>query len=73
MRRFFSFLLGALIGGFIGAVLSILLAPSSGKTLRSQIVDHANKVCDEVKQAAVQRRSELEQELERMRQPIILE
>jgi gas vesicle protein len=73
MRRFFGFLLGAMIGGVIGAGLSMLLAPSSGKALRSQIVGTANKVCDEVKQAAAQRRSELEQELERMRQPIILE
>ncbi len=41
MRRVFSFLIGATIGGLIGAVLALLFAPSSGTELRAQISNRA--------------------------------
>ncbi|UCD43715.1 MAG: YtxH domain-containing protein, partial [Chloroflexota bacterium] len=37
MNRAVNFLLGAVIGGFIGAAFAILLAPSSGEELRAGI------------------------------------
>lgn len=73
MKKIFNFLLGLAIGGVVGGALAILFAPSSGKQLRRQIADYTIKVSEEVKQAAQQRRTELEQELSRLRQPIVLE
>jgi len=41
-----SFFLGALIGGAIGAVAALLLAPKSGRELRRDIVDTTTDVYD---------------------------
>jgi gas vesicle protein len=41
-----SFFLGALIGGAIGAVAALLLAPKSGKELRRDIVDTTTDAYD---------------------------
>jgi len=69
MRRFLSFLAGALVGGMVGAVVAILLAPVSGSDLRTQLLDRATKMQDEVKAAAAARRLELEQQLAALRAP----
>ena len=69
MRRFLSFLAGALVGGLVGAAVAILLAPVSGSDLRSQLRDRALKMQDEVKAAAAARRLELEQQLAALRAP----
>ena len=69
MRRFFSFLIGAVIGGLVGAIAAILLAPASGNDLRGQLRDRALKVQEEVKAAAIARRAELEQQLAALRAP----
>ena len=37
MNRALNFLLGATIGGIIGATVAILLAPYSGEELRAEI------------------------------------
>ncbi len=67
MRKFGSFLLGSLLGGVVGAVLAILFAPSSGNELRGNVRSYALKTVDDVKQAALQRREEMEQQLAKMR------
>ncbi|EIT85487.1 general stress protein [Fictibacillus macauensis ZFHKF-1] len=41
-----DFLIGALIGGFVGAASALLLAPKSGKELRSDINEQASTVMD---------------------------
>lgn len=41
-----SFLLGTLIGGAIGAVTALLLAPKSGRELRRDIVDTSTDIYD---------------------------
>jgi gas vesicle protein len=69
MNRALNFLLGAAIGGFIGATLAILLAPSSGEELRSEIGMRKDRIRSEVVQAAADRRAELESQLAAPRAP----
>jgi gas vesicle protein len=69
MGRVLSFLTGAFLGGLIGSTIGLLLAPASGVELRLQIQERAQDVQDEVKQAAANRRAELEQQLSVMRKP----
>jgi gas vesicle protein len=40
---------GLMVGSFFGAAAGFLLAPKSGKELRSEIKDKTNKVLDETK------------------------
>ena len=69
MGRILSFIAGALLGGLIGATIGLLLAPSSGEELRSHMQERAREIQDEVKQAAADRRVELEQQLAALRKP----
>ena len=69
MNRAFNFLLGAAIGGFIGATVAILLAPSSGDDLRSEIGMRTDRIRSEVAKAAADRRAELESQLAALRAP----
>ncbi len=68
MRRLASFFLGVLFGGLLGAILALIFAPSSGKQLQEQLSVTVDRVSDEVRMAAMQRRKELEEELNRLRQ-----
>ena len=67
MRWFGNFLLGALIGGIVGAVSVLLLTPATGSETRGRIADYAHNVEDQVRQAALTRRQELQIELESLR------
>jgi len=69
MRRFTSLVFGAALGGFFGALLALLFAPSSGKRLREQIGEYAQEIVLEVSQAANQKRSEMEEEITKLRSP----
>lgn len=69
MNRAANFLLGAVIGGFIGATIAILVAPSSGEDLRNEIRMRSEQVRTEVAQAAAERRAELENQLASLRAP----
>jgi gas vesicle protein len=69
MNRALSFLSGAFIGGFIGATLAILLAPSSGEELRAEIGARKDRIQSEVAQASAERRAELERQLAALRAP----
>ena len=69
MRRFMSFLTGAVMGALVGATLAILLAPASGEELRSQIRSRAIQLQEDIRQAAAQRRAELEEQLAALRTP----
>ena len=68
MRKYLSFITGAIIGGLVGSTFALLLAPSSGTQIRGQVKDYVITISDEVKQAAVQKRGELEQQLIELRQ-----
>jgi len=69
MNRALNFLLGATIGGLIGATVAILLAPSSGEDLRARINMRTNQIRSEVSQAAAERRAELERQLAALKAP----
>lgn len=69
MNRGINFLLGAVIGGFIGATIAILMAPASGEELRTNIRARTDQVRSEVAQAAAERRAELENQLASLRAP----
>ena len=69
MRRAFSFFIGTLIGGMIGAAVALLFAPSAGRDLRVQIGDRAQGLAADIRQAANSKRIELKERLETLRAP----
>ncbi len=56
MKRFFSFILGAIIGALAGATIALLVTPYSGEELRAQ-----------ASEAALAKRAQLEARLRDMR------
>lgn len=48
--RVSSFLLGIMVGGVIGGVTALLLAPTSGKKLRRKISDKAEDFYDDAQE-----------------------
>ncbi|HEX7541177.1 MAG TPA: YtxH domain-containing protein [Anaerolineales bacterium] len=69
MRRAFSFFIGTLIGGIIGAAVALVFAPSAGEDLRGQINDRAQGLVADIRQAANTKRIELQERLEILRAP----
>jgi gas vesicle protein len=69
MRKILSFLSGRIMGGLVGAVVAILMAPNSGNEMRLQLQQRTNRLREDIKAVAEQRRSELERELEVLRSP----
>ena len=69
MKKFFSFMVGTIMGALVGATVALLLAPSSGDTLRGQMRDRFASLQDELSQAAAERRVELENYLSTLRDP----
>lgn len=73
MRGFASFISGVMLGAVVGATLAMLLAPSSGEELRTQVQSRAEQMQIEIKQAAASRRAELERQLATLRAPATTE
>lgn len=69
MRKALAFTFGAIIGGILGAVTALMLAPSSGEQLRSSILKQVDRIQVEIKEAAQKKRVELEQQLEGLINP----
>ena len=69
MKGYVSFFSGIMMGAFVGATLALLFAPTSGEELRFQIQDQSMRVQQDVKQAAAERRAELEEQLAGLRAP----
>lgn len=69
MNKFFNFVAGATVGALVGATVAILLAPVSGEELQAQIREQVEQIQLEVKTAATERRSELENQLSTLREP----
>jgi gas vesicle protein len=69
MRRAFSFLIGTLTGGLIGAAMALLFTPASGNDLRNQISDRAGGLAADIRNAAKTKRIELQERLETLRAP----
>jgi gas vesicle protein len=68
MSRVIKFLSGAILGGILGAMVAILLAPASGTELCKRITNNIDIMRNEISQAAKLRRSELEEEISKLRQ-----
>ncbi len=69
MKKFFSFLSGAIMGALVGATFALLLAPSSGNDLRGELRGRISTLQNELGQAASSRKIELEKKLADLRQP----
>ncbi|HZK16939.1 MAG: YtxH domain-containing protein [Anaerolineaceae bacterium] len=67
MSKLSSWLKGAFLGGLLGSALVMLLTPYSGDELKARVKDYVDNVQDEVSQAGVEKRLELETQLELMR------
>ena len=70
MRRVFSFVIGATLGGLVGATLALLFAPASGEEIRAKIDDRTQIFATEIRQAANTKRIELQERLEILRAPM---
>ena len=69
MRRTFGFLIGIVVGGLVGSTIALLMAPESGDQLRAELRSRGESFFEEVRHAADERRIELRQRLEYMREP----
>jgi gas vesicle protein len=69
MKKIFSFMLGAVTGGVLGAAAALLLTPSSGNEMRRQINSKIQLLQNEVQDARIQKRAELEGQLQALRAP----
>ena len=69
MNKAINFLIGISLGALVGAGVALLLAPVSGTELQTQIRDQVERIEIEVKTAATERRSELEEQLASLRKP----
>jgi gas vesicle protein len=69
MNKFINFVAGATLGALVGASVAILFAPVSGEELQAQIKAQVEQIQLEVKNAATERRAELEEQLSTLRQP----
>ncbi len=69
MKRAINYIFGFILGGVIGATLILLLTPSSGDEIRSQLQERFQGIQQEVTAAAQTRRAELEQQLAALRKP----
>jgi len=65
----FGFLIGIFVGGLVGGVLALLLAPESGENLRGQLRDRGQNFLNDVRHSADARRIELRGRLESLRSP----
>jgi gas vesicle protein len=69
MRRMFGFLMGVFVGGLVGSVLALLMAPESGEGLRNQLRARGQGFVNDIRHSADSRRIELRNRLESLRAP----
>ncbi|MHC1784038.1 MAG: hypothetical protein AB9891_15005 [Anaerolineaceae bacterium] len=69
MRRLFSFFAGALVGGLVGGGLILLFTPYRGDELRSELSNRLDSLGNEINQARMSKRIELETQLASLRAP----
>ncbi len=67
MSKSSSWFFGAVLGGLVGSTLARLYAPFTGEELKAKICDYVQNVRYEVEQAGIEKRSELEAQLEELR------
>jgi gas vesicle protein len=66
MNKFGSFIFGILAGALVGGGLALLLTPLKGSDVRTRLGNSFVHVQDEVKNAAQNRITELNQQLSRL-------
>ena len=64
MKRLSRFILGTLIGAFIGSSIVILLAPESGEKTRAALSSRINNLTKQISTAVAERKAELLKEIE---------
>ncbi len=64
MRKFASFVFGSVMGAMFGAVVALLIAPSSGEELQARARVRVATLRDEVQNAYDNRTAQLQAELE---------
>lgn len=64
MRKFASFVFGSVMGAMFGAVIALLIAPSSGEELQARARERVANLRDEVQNAYEIRAAQLQAELE---------
>lgn len=69
MRRMLSFLIGITVGGLVGSSIALLMAPESGEQLRAELRVRGENFVNEVRHAADERKIELRQRLDNLREP----
>lgn len=69
MRRMFGFLIGVFVGGLVGSVIALLLAPESGENLRAQLRARGQGFLNDIRHSADSRRIELRHRLDALRTP----
>jgi gas vesicle protein len=69
MRRMFGFLIGITVGGLVGSTIALLMAPESGQHLRAELRVRGENFFNEVRHASDERKIELRQRLDMMREP----
>lgn len=70
MEKMGKFFAGLMIGGIVGSLIGLLLAPTAGEETRNCIKDKVYYVRDEVKKAAAERSDELRNELAALQKKI---
>jgi gas vesicle protein len=69
MNKIMGFLAGIFSGAVVGAVSALLLAPMSGRELRTQARDRFDNLVDDAREAAETKRAQLESQLEALKAP----
>jgi len=67
MRKLGNFLAGLVAGAIVGGVAALLLAPYSGEKTRNEIQTRVELLVEEGRRAALERRAELEAQLEALK------
>ena len=66
MNKFGNFILGIFTGALVGGILALLFTPVKGSALRARLGSSMTQMQNEVKTAAQNRMTELNQQLARM-------
>lgn len=69
MKKAMAFIFGAVLGGVLGGITALLLAPYSGEELRNVIQKEVDTIQIEIKEAAQKKRAELEEQLDELIHP----
>ena len=69
MKKAMAFIFGAVIGGVLGGITALMLAPYSGEELRTVIQKEIDNIQIEIKEAAQKKRAELEEQLDELIHP----